>query len=326
MKEKIIRQTGTALLITLLLAGVISAIAFGMTKITLNEVFVGMKGQEGLEAQYAAQAGVEDALMRYKFHDKTSLEMPDRARGGTNGTNEVVRVYLNRFLVEKLDPTTNRPEANADDYYYDLKVWHKQDCQADSCEYILKKDESISLDTSDITGTINVAWNLYNVNDRIIGTMPAIEAKKTGLWYRLSDPDAAHQGQIDPTGQSREFFTFLNYYNPLDDPTLYPNPDPRFNQPGIRIPRGITGVPLSTRGGRNLKFKAFLPNSPSGAYIKITIASTPEAVGGPKTYIESTGHYGDTAKKIEVTVDRESKSIIDVFDYVIYSGDGPLPK
>jgi hypothetical protein len=318
MKEKIIRQTGTALLITLLLAGVISAIAFGMTKITLNEVFVGMKGQEGLEAQYAAQAGVEDALMRYKFHDKTSLEMPDGARGGTNGTNNVVRVYLNKPLVTNV-PVSNRPPANADDYYYDLKVWHKQDCQADSCEYELKKDESISLDTSDITGTIGVTWNLYNANDRIIGTMPAIEAKKTGLWYRLSDP--ADPSLIDPTNQSREFFTFLNLFD--TDPTTT---DPRFSQPGIRISRGTTGAFLSTRSARSLKFKAFISDTLNGAYIKITIASTPEAVGGPKTYIESTGHYGDTAKKIEVTVDRESKSIIDVFDYVIYSGDGPLPK
>lgn len=324
MKEKIFRQTGTALLITLLLAGVISAIAFGMTKITLNEVFVGMKGQEGLEAQYAAQAGVEDALMRYKFHDKTSLEMPDGARGGTNGTNEVVRVYLNRSSVAKVDPTTNRPEANADDYYYDLKVWHKQACQADSCEYILKKDESISLDTSDITGTIGVTWNLYNAHDNIIRAMPPAEAKKTGLWYRLSDP--TDPGLIDPTKQSRDFFTFLNYYNPSDDPTLNPPFVKHFSQPGIRISRGTTGAFLSIRSARSLKFKAFISDTLNGAYIKITITSTSGAVGGPKTYIESTGHYGDTAKKIEVTVDRESKSIIDVFDYVIYSGDGPLPK
>ncbi|MCX6811822.1 MAG: hypothetical protein NT039_03975, partial [Candidatus Berkelbacteria bacterium] len=164
MKEKIVKQTGTALLITLLLAGTISAIAFGMTKITLNEVFVGRKGQEGFEAQYAAQAGVEDALMRYKFHDKTSLEIPDGAR---KDTTAVVRVYVNRTGQVSLipNPADNRPQPNATDYIYDLKVWHKQNCLADNCENKLKKDESVSLDVSSITGTINVSWNLYNAQD-----------------------------------------------------------------------------------------------------------------------------------------------------------------
>lgn len=315
MKEKIVKQAGTALLITLLLAGAISAIAFGMTKITLNEVFVGMKGQEGLEAQYAAQAGVEDALMRYKFHDKTSLEMPEGAQGGQNGTDNVVRVYLNRPLVTNV-PASNRPSANTNDYYYDLKVWHKKDCQVDSCGYKLKKDESILLDTSDITGTINVTWNLYNANNNVVppANLTEDQATKTALWYRLSDP--TNPTLLDLSGQNRDFFTILSYYR---NPAHY---TPR--APFLPINPGQPNS-LSIRTAKALKFKAFLPGSLSGDYIKITI-TTSEMVGGPKTYIESTGHYGDTAKKIEVTVDRENKSIIDVFDYVIYSGRGGLPR
>jgi hypothetical protein len=316
MKEKIFRQQGTALLVTVLLAGAISAIAFGMTKVTLNEVFVGMKDQEGLEAHYAAQAGVEDALLRYKFHDQTSLEMPDGARGGANGTNEVVRIYLNQPSVAKVDPTVVRPAANADDYYYDLKVWHKMDCSVDLCEYKLKKDESVLLDTSSAGATINVSWNLHGADGSLITNLTHEQAKQTGLWYRLSDP--TEQNRIDPTPQGRDFFTVFSYFNSSDNDNI----DPRFAS--FALLRSQTNF-LSVRTAKSLKFKAFMANSLNdGSYIKVTITSG--IIGGPKTYIESTGHYGDTAKKIEVTVDRESKSIIDVFDYVIYSGVGPLPR
>src|SRR4030043_2099044 len=84
---------GSALLVTILLAGAISVIAFGMTKIALSEMSIGTKGEEGAEAFYAAQAGTEDALMRFKFHDKASLSVPEDA---TKTSSEAVRIYVDQ--------------------------------------------------------------------------------------------------------------------------------------------------------------------------------------------------------------------------------------
>lgn len=325
-KTKTIAQSGTALLVTLLLVGAISAIAFGMTKITLNEVFVGMKSQEGLQAQYAAQAGVEDALMRYKFHDKTDLEMPN---GSRKDTTAVVRVYIDRLrddpgkVSRENNPHHDLPLVEDNGvlhYVYDLKVWSKQDCAQDSCEYILSKDQSAMLDVSEVENNIHVSWDLINNNNNVVTSINSPEARaQTGLWYRLSDP--IKPGQIDPTGQSRDFFTFLSYFDPANNST-----DPRFTQTGMVIFRN--GSNLTTRTAKSLKFKAFIAdtiNGRAGTNFRIRIRITSGVIGGPETHIESTGYYGNTAKKIEVTVDRESKSIIDIFDYVIYSGSGPLP-
>lgn len=323
-KEQSAKQSGTALLVTLLLAGVISAIAFGMTKITLNEIFVGMKSEEGFEASYAAQAGIEDALMRYKFHDKTDLEIPNNAR---KDTTSVVRIYLNNSPSDGggrvrliANPRNSRPTLRPQDYVYDLKVWHKENCAETPCSYTLNKDQSISLDVSEVANNIHVSWDLINSNDRVVSSIAdPSERSQTGLWYRLSDPK--NLGRIDPTGQARDFFTFLSYYDPANNTT-----DPRFTQPGMVLLRG--GSNLSVRSAKSLKFKAFIANTingRSGNNFRIRITISTGIVGGSETHIESTGYYGSTAKKIEVTVDRESKSIIDIFDYVIYSGAGPLP-
>jgi len=305
MKYK--KQKGTALLMTILLAGVISSLAFGLTKITLNEFFVGTKTEEGTEAYYAAEAGVQDALMRYKFHDKNNLEMPNDA---TQESNRVVRVYVNRERVAGKAASVNggsRPSLGENDYVYDLKVWYKEDCFSEPCEYVLKKDESALFDVSNLSsGNLRVIWRVPGNNSG-----NRADAK---LWYRIYDPSNGRNIN-DPRGLDRDFFTYLAYFNESQNPARN---IPELN--GFALPRGSART-ISLLGGQALKFKAF------GADIRLLLQTVRpnEFLGGPVTHIESTGYYGNTARKLEVLVDRNTKSIIDVFDYVIYSGADALP-
>lgn len=305
MKKK--EQKGTALLMTVLLAGVISSLAFGLTKITLNEFFVGTKVEESTEAYYSAEAGVEDALMRYKFHDKNTLEMPGNA---TKESNRVIRVYINRNRGGGKVASVNAgsiPSLGENDYVYDLKVWYKEDCYTKPCEYLIKKDESALFDVSDIlSGNLRVTWRVPSSNS---GNRD--EAK---LWYRIYDPRNGISIN-DPRGLDRDFFTYLAYFNESQNPAR--------NVPELNpfvLPLGSVKS-ISLLGGQTIKFKAF------GADIRLILQtiSPDESLGGPVTHIESTGYYGGTARKLEVAVDRDTKSVIDVFDYVIYSGTDALP-
>jgi hypothetical protein len=36
------------------------------------------------------------------------------------------------------------------------------------------------------------------------------------------------------------------------------------------------------------------------------------------TKVESTGYYGGVSRKLEATIDRQSGTLYDLFDYVIY--------
>ena len=312
MKSTFKKQHGTALLVTILLAGAISLVAFGMTKVALNEIFVGTKGEEGLEAFYAAQAGIDDGLMRFKFHDKADLELPADAE---KDSKKVIRVYINKNAgevgkVSVVNPINIPPSLTVDDYVYDLKVWYKESClPPKGCVYELEKDQSILLGLLDAGSSIQVSWDTTN---RIINSE---DQKKAGLWYRLFDP--VHPSQIDPRGESREFLTIFSSYN-----NSVNTADDRLEP--YTIVNGTTKAVL-TRSARSLKLKAFLPSTDNKIKVKI-LTNEGKVIGGPKTYIESTGYYGDTAKKIVATIDRDSKSIIDVFDYVIYSGQGPLPR
>ncbi len=67
-----------------------------------------------------------------------------------------------------------------------------------------------------------------------------------------------------------------------------------------------------------IQIKAFIQNPSHQA--KITI-KTDGYIGGPYTYIQSTGYYHGVQKKLEVKINRESTSVFDIMDYVIYSKD-----
>jgi len=296
------KNKGTALLVTVLLAGAVGAVAFGLFKIANSELFIGTKEEEGIEAFYAAQAGVEDALMRFKFKQGNNLEIPEGAR---EDTSEVARVNVESGLVGKTDYNiANNPDS--DQYIYDLKVWSK----TNRVEVTLKKDESIILDVSepaDNNESIIVNWEPEGRN-----------RGSAKLWYRLSDPVST---SVDPRGLDRKFFTYLasQELNDMNNPGA-------INWPGVSpLPAGMDNNNFSLFGFGTLKFKAF---GDDGSRIKLIIRKRGSAdgyIGGPYIYIESTGYYGNTARKIKVTLDRESKSVLDIFDYVIYSGRKALP-
>ena len=298
------KNKGTALLVTVLLIGAIGAIAFGVFKIANSELFVGTKQEEGTEAFYAAQAGVEDALMRFKFSDSGRLEIPDGAR---EDTPEVLRVDIINGSLGNQDYNDKSKNPESDKYIYDLKAWYK----TDKFEIMLEKDQSVILDVSDFVdrGNLLVRWAPQG---------PGVDVKNSKLWYRLYDPEGASRDPRDDL--KRDFFTYLAYYNEGNNPAIRPGA-PLENFPPLPP---NTPNPFKTRGFKTIKFKAF---GDDNSKIKLIVRSTNDdaLIGGPNLYIESTGYYGDTARKLKVTVDRASKSVLDIFDYVIYSGNKPLP-
>lgn len=301
------KSRGTALLVTILLAGVIGAVAFGIFKIAGSELFIGTKGEEGMEAYYAAQAGVEDALMRFKFKDGGKLEIP---RGATEDSPSILRVDPNdqnndsQAVIGRRNYMTNNPVPNEDKYAYDLKVWYKEEGRF---EIDLGKDESVILDVSEVargSGSIRVRWEISRG-----------DKGSTKLWYRLTDPRNNH---ADPRGIDRDFFTYLADHDDND------------GIPGIPIslvpplPEGRR-VSLKVHGFQTIKFKVFSKDERTKVNLRVIPLDPNEKIGGPHTYIESTGYYGDTARKIKVKLDRATKSVLDIFDYVIYSPQDPLP-
>ena len=299
------KNKGTALLVTVLLIGAIGAIAFGVFKIANSELYVGTKQEEGTEAFYAAQAGVEDALMRFKFADGGRLEVPTGAR---EDTTKVDRIDIKKGIISPSgqDYGTN-PDPGADNYIYDLKAWYKTE---NEFKITLEKDQSVILDLTDVVDkneSLIVKWEPKGPTPEIM------ESAK--LWYRLYDPDGR---AIDPRDLEREFFTYLAYFD--EDNENPARTDSKFDsfilKPNVK-------KRLDTLGFNTIKFKAF--GNDSSKIILTVKATGGAAIGGPNLYIESTGYHGDTARKLKVTVDRASKSVLDIFDYVIYSGNKPLP-
>jgi len=60
-------QRGTALLMTMILITVIGSIAFGVGRTTLSNLRQVNRLEDSLNAYQAAQAGIEDALLRFRF-------------------------------------------------------------------------------------------------------------------------------------------------------------------------------------------------------------------------------------------------------------------
>ncbi|MEI6498950.1 MAG: pilus assembly PilX N-terminal domain-containing protein [bacterium] len=340
------KKRGSAIIIAMLLISAVTAVAFGFGRTLFMSISSAALYENGKIAYYSAESGIEEAFLRYRLDKNT--EVPFVASndafsvvGSTvlrnDITNGEVIDYNNGKGVNKntlsdysashqvydlrIDPKTSAigPTGSDSNPVTALEKYNASDDKGQN--NIILRDESQKFDGTNIFAhsDFNLTFKPLETKDNIKLAAPfndknclLIEAKIVGK-------------TMAGTNDEKKMFFYSN--SPSCDYTkVFQAND--LNGKGV-LGYGLSGNKIAQI--QNLKSliwptvilsQAELYLKPIGADMAFALTRknpiSDELMYGSTTKIESTGYYGSATRKLEVTLDRQSGSLYDLFDYVIY--------
>ena len=319
-RRVMISQRGSALLITLVLITVIGSIAFGVGKTTLSNFRQVSRLEDSLNAYQAAQAGIEDGLARFRYVGKNAEAPSTTVCPGLSSPTATTQAFSRTDLTANTPASclpTFSPPTNPSAIVYDLKMYYKKDVGQDECI---------------VSGGTVISPMDPNTKDCVDApaSQPAL-ARDTAVEYDIGSLNG------DSLTLDADFVA-------LPSPPTPTNPDQRFlevtalDDTGNPVAAGGTQFPIlipSSRTGQNISSltTSILLNSsaktlrfrPFGADLsRYQLHSPNHSLDSRITHIESIGYFGASKRKLNLTLDRLSGSIYEVFDFVLFSGNGSI--
>lgn len=355
MKPKSIRKRkGAALVVSILLAAIIGSAAIGLTAIAFRQVNIAETYNNGLAAYYAAESGIEQGLLYYKFDKNAEYPAiinttysPDPAKLLRRPAN-AYRNYMN-------EPTTMRkplhsPEVDSDktgiggDYsstgreqVYALQSFYKQSLVGDDTKNLIG-----IIDGNDLKETTNSTYKIDKDNEAVftVNSDPADKSvNQIFLYWRWVSPNCNGLSravevklkvkEVSSSGQDE--YTAL-----FKDPRC-PNilraetPSPVSGIPNVFTP--LSGSSSSLQAAMNppitsltvmemsLKPVGNTANSGDGIYFGFSQGpANKRYTSGLNTTVQSIGYFAGNSRQIIANVDRQTGTIQDIFNYVVYKG------
>jgi four helix bundle protein len=279
-------KRGSALIITLLIITVISAIGFGIGRLTIAEIKQSTRMEDSVGAESAAESGIEYGLLLYRYnHDvQLSKDCPD-ASGNCNTipTGETINDAKNFDLGNGAS--------------FDLKIYYKASVVGNPDDIDNASNPILSQDnTLEIRGDQPFTFKYTTPCSSSVRSNPSdtLNGKKCAETASLGST-LAHGVEIKAVNSG--FYSLPNQR--LDDLPI--DVSSLSNDDIVRI------KPWNT----DIRYVAQV-NMP-GAKMDAGI-----------TYIESTGYFGNTKRKLQTKINRASGSLLGIFDFVLYSGTGNI--
>lgn len=278
-------QRGAALLITLVLIAVIGSVAFSAGRLALSNFRQVAHLEDSLNAYTAASSGIEDALLRWRFDKNT--QTPSGCTGSSQiPTDETILVT--RVTLN----ATSQPVSNCFNPT-------SQSSQPDpsSIAYDLKIFHRLAPGVAEIVETS--------------GATPALRQDQAAE-YDISDLSASITVHWDAAT------------------TTNPPSQVRLEVSSIATDGSIVDKDLVASGNsrviRTNNNASLLRLRPYGADVdNYTITGAPtDSLSSRFTVMESTGYFGDAKRKLKLRLDRLSGSILEQYDFVLFSGSGSV--
>jgi len=306
--ERLERSEGasksSALLLTILIAGLISIVSLSVSRLSISEIKMAGGANESAAAYFAAEAGLEDGLARWRWD--RNVEVPV---GATETSGSIRRCNISTTQCAEGNPPSIT--VGPEDKYYDLKIWYK----ADKATGELKKDESKEFFISwpsDLTSLTLTRSDVQNVNSEATATvsMEVMAYKKTDMTPAVLNGDACGKLLTKTTENSTTISLSGDSNNEY---VLRIKPWIGSNSSGTDA-NGISGYAAGPA--------PVAKDASKGLYVTYTLTPSPSNINIDSGfhYIESTGYYKNTKRKLVAKIDRKSGTILSVYDFVIYAG------
>ncbi|MFA5926791.1 MAG: pilus assembly PilX N-terminal domain-containing protein [Patescibacteria group bacterium] len=329
------RRRGSALIITIFLLTAIGGTVFGLSRLLFAESTISSIYESGIVAYYSAESGIEESFLRYRYDRDTEVPFDDLAYN----RNEFTRSNLS----DGSQPNVALP-LDVSKAYYDLKLGSRSVAHgnvnkiisipftltaADDknygehrfAPYRILKDEAkkfkVNLSTSDIQFFFRPIASSSDSGTTLDSRCVLLEMKLTGkqggnleehklMFYNNSAVCNGINSNIDPSSRINYTLHPTNGYAPIN---------------GIKAKFMLKGM------GDMLDPEAELSVKPIGADIAFAFRdmNNPTGIGlpiyGPYTHVESTGYFNGTSRKLTADIDRQSGTLYDLFDYVVYKAN-----
>lgn len=288
------KRSGSALVFVLIIIAGIVTVTIGTQRLSLVQFNQATREEDNTFAFYAARAGIEDGLLRFR-HER-DVETPTDTVHRFDVTSGVTAGEISKDVaisqVANYSPT---------DQYYDLAINFKTN-QIGTFNFggtplVLKQDEEVQL-----TGFPNDVSNYY--------------FRYAFRW-------------VDEVGCRAKgaFVQIQQVATPLVGSSI-------LNQTVVRMPAtGDTyqsssnnaNILLTSTSGLASVIRMRAYHCPV-QYAATTALSNRGTSGGPQfdsltTKIVSTGYFGQAKRTLEATIDRKSGRLISIYDFNLYSGE-----
>lgn len=292
------RERGSGLLATILLVASIGVILASMSRLAIQSLDQVTTFEEASMAFAAAEAGIEEGLLRWRYD--RSIEIPDLSGGMDRSQFVARRVNLATGQVTENVPIAvglDTAQETITDPLYDLRIWYKARSIGDpdllgtpAYPERLVKDGVLELDVTDLAGlTIRISFRTNNASQTQLETRVLAYDDQVGS---ITDACAGCK-MIHPPVFEGAWEIVIPPANPLSSYKLRLRP----------FILNADGAPA--------------PNDSSIDYAIQTLADD-RLIDSGTTYIEATGYFVGSQRKLLVTIDRASGTILNNYDYALF--------
>ncbi len=304
------RSQGFALLLTLIVIGVIGAVAFGVGYLTLHAYQATVRFQDSQSALEAAEAGIEDGLLRFRYD--RNVQVPTAAMCAalpagsilpagatvdaepTDITKFVLRVNLSTGVLQCVDPTSSSvPTPDPTQSVYDLKVYFKgsklgefgsADLANSKSTPTVSKDEVLEIGGFDNPSAINLLVQYNMIKEAT--SPPSTKRAIIEFFDRKGQPSTASLPII------------VNKVDEFD-----------FN--------GIQGSSIGlTSDISAIRIRPIAGN----AKIAAKVSGTAKPIDFGFTALESTGYSNSVKRRLVSTINRSNGKTTGIYNFVFFSG------
>ena len=335
------QKRGSAIIIAMLLISAVGTIAFTFSRSLFVEMANANLYENGTVAYYAAESGVEEGLLRFRL-DRNS-ELPYGTNGVPTAQDQIIRSNLSdETVASDLTGGTALKDNDGIDsasQVYDLRISSKDSligiptendanrsdlsnfvATKDNEQYVIKRDESKKFDLSNILASSDVNLSFKALTSDVTLSSPLNEKKCALLEISLIGTDISGSKTEQKKTVFYSGYPSCNYSSVFSKDQLSKEYIQQYSLDGAGVAqiKNLKSILWPTV----LLSESTLVIKPIGSDIAFSIerknsASDP-LIYGPLTKISSTGYYGDAARRLEVSIDRQSGTLYDLFDYVIY--------
>jgi hypothetical protein len=328
------RRRGSAIIIAVFLISAIGSVSFALGRLIYLQVASAGAYEKGVVAYYAAESGLEEGFLRYRYNQEALVPFD---KNWTRNSN-VFRTDLTALSVNigNVANKTGIPDtdlvARPLNPNYDLRMgslvlqYGNINNAADSSSpYYIKRDESkklkvdfsrandLNLKFKPVTGTATGSGTLSSVLSDPQCVL--LEVKIVGKVGSSASPLEEHKKMLYSPTASCDYSLVLNT---ADSSVLkYSDMSGYYSQNGLKsnVWFGV-GCDLA-------QDETELYIKPIGADIVFQLSPSAEGskMVGPTSTISAKGYYKGTSRRLTANIDRQSGSLYDLFDYVIYNGD-----
>lgn len=295
------RRRGSALITTMIIAGSVGLILAGIVRFAVVQLQTASGLEDGTLAYAAAEAGIEEGLLRWRYD--RNVELPVVNNQETIPNTPVERVDLTTGATPSVVALgTLLPPAT--DSAYDLRIWYKAPKIGDATklsdpnyEYRINKDQTAQVDVSNLRGEI----------------LQLDYAVPAGDQARVEVSLVTQNGCPAVAGVTPDLCEVSKQLSDMaTGGTLL-----------IPIPAGLDQNPFRVRI-KPFIFKAGTATAAEPtSYITYALKPTKSAsslIDSGTTIIESTGYYGNAKRKLVAKINRLSGTILGIYDYAVYCG------